>query len=136
MRLHRYQKPRGRGLGGALEQAGDVQLVDGPAGEAQHGRQQGDGGRHDQHHGGDGPDGQAAHEGQLQDEQAEQREDHRGAGEHHRPARGGQGHRGGLARGPALGQALPVAGHDEQGVVDAHARGRSWPSSRGRRSGW
>ncbi len=105
----------------ALEESRDAQLVDGQAGEAEHRWQQRDRGQHHQHHRGDRPDGQAAHEGQLEDEEAEQRDDDRRTGEEHRPPGGrqGDGHR--VARIPALGQEAAVAGDNEQGVVDPDA---------------
>ena len=94
--------------------------VDGPSGEAEHGRQQGERRGHHEKHGGDRPDRQPLEEWELKDEQSEQRDDDRGAGEKHGPTRGGKRgrhRRTGLA---AFEQPLPVAGDDEQGVVDSH----------------
>ena len=63
-----------------------MQLVDGIAGEAQHGRKQGEGG--DEHHqdGRDAPRRQADHVGLPDEVEAEQRDHHGAAGEEDRPA--------------------------------------------------
>ena len=75
-----------------------MQPVDGAARESQHGREDSDGGQHDEEHGSDDADGLAPQEGELQDEQSQQRQDDGGAGEHHGPAGSGERHSGCLPR--------------------------------------
>ena len=132
-RLQRYQNPFSRRRPAGLEQAGQVQLVDGVAGEAQHGGQQRQGG--DEHHedGGDARRGQADHVRLADEVEAEERDHHGAAGEEDRAARRHEGRHDRVAGITALEDALPVAGDDEEGVVDAdpdadhggHLRARS-----------
>ncbi len=75
----------------------------------------------DHQDGGDARRGQPDHVRLADEEEAEERDDHGAAGEEDRPARGHEGRDDGVARVAALEEALPVAGDDEEGVVDAHA---------------
>ena len=96
-----------------------MESIDGSSGESEHGGKQGECRGHDQDDGSDGTDGEPSHEGQLEEEQAQERQDHRGAGKEDRSTRRGQGDADRLARVATFRQALPIPGDDEQGVVDA-----------------
>jgi hypothetical protein len=106
---------------GGAPHARDPQPVDGGAGEAQHRGQQGHGGGQHGEHGEGHGDGRAPHVLEAHGAEAEQRDQDGPAGEQHGPARGpGRlGHR--PLGAAALGERAPVAGDDEQRVVDAHA---------------
>src|SRR6202020_127311 len=111
------RRPGGTRAGGAP----DPEAVDTAAGEAEGGGQQGHGGGHDDEHGDHGAERGAVDERQAEQEQAEERDDHGRSGEEHRPAGGGQGDDDrGLGRRPLV-QCRPVAGHDEERVVDPDA---------------
>ena len=77
----------GRGAAG-LEQTRQVPLVDGVAGEAQHGGQQREGGDEHHEHGGDAGRGEADHVRLPYEVEPEERDHHRAAGEEDRPPRG------------------------------------------------
>jgi hypothetical protein len=91
------------------------------AGEADQRREQGqrcrDGDRDD----GCGADGETLDEGDTHHQHAEQRDDHGGAGEQHRPPGGVEGDRDRFAHRVPRVELLAVAGDDEQRVVDADA---------------
>ena len=74
-----------------LEEAGHVEPVDGPTGEAEHGRQQGQGGQHHRHDGEDRPDGETVEVLLADQEQPAEGDDHGAPGEEHGPAGGGHG---------------------------------------------
>ena len=97
-----------------------MQLVDGVAGEAEHRGQQGERCDEDHQDGGDARRGQADHVRLAYEEEAEQRDHHGAPGEEDRPTRGHEGGDDGIAGVAAFEDALPVAGDDEEGVVDAH----------------
>ncbi|MEZ5409532.1 MAG: hypothetical protein R2761_16000 [Acidimicrobiales bacterium] len=97
--------------------AGD--LHPGP-GEAEQGRQQGEGGDHGHGHRDGSAVGQAPHEGEPHQQHAEQRDHDSHAGEQHGPAGGGHRRGGGGLEVGAVVDLLPPPGDDEQGVVDAH----------------
>ena len=120
-RLQRYQNPFSRRRPAGLEQPRHVPLVDGVAGEAEHGGQQRQ--RGDQHHedGGDARRRQADHVRLPDEVEAEERDHDGAAGEEDRSARRHEGGDDGVAGITALEDALPVAGDDEEGVVDAHS---------------
>ncbi len=98
-----------------------MQPVDGRPGETEDRRQKGERGR--QHEGDRDDRGrrEAVHERQAHHEQPQQGDDHRGPGEQYGAAGRRESHDGGVSGGPPLGQSLPVAGDDEEGVVDADA---------------
>ena len=87
--------------------------------DAEQGREEGDG---DEHRDGDRAGRGQTHdreERDVDDEQADEGDDHRHAGEDDGAARGGDGLCGRLARRQAVVQALAVAREDEERVVDA-----------------
>ena len=98
-----------------------MQAVDGAAGEAEHGRQQAQGGGHHGQDGQDGADGEAVEVPWPTRNNPKQRDDHRGPGEEHGAPRRGHGPDHGVPGDPSLPQPLTVAGDDEQGVVDPDA---------------
>ena len=104
------------------EQPGDVQPVDGRAREAEDRGQQGERRSQDQGDRDDGGGREAVHERQAHHEQPEQRDHHGSAGEQHGAPGRGEGDDGGFPRRAAFGQSLPVAGDDEQGVVNADTK--------------
>ncbi len=83
--------------------------------------QQGDGGGDGQDDGERGGEGDTVEEAQPQDQHAQQRDTHRGTGEDDRPPGHRDGTLGGLLDGQSRPQAPPVAGDDEQRIVDADA---------------
>ena len=85
----------------------------------EHGRQQRQGRDHGEGHADGGGDGQAVQEAHAEGEHAEQRDADDDAGEEDGPARGVDRVDDGGLDVAAGDEALPVAGHDEQGVVDA-----------------
>ena len=98
--------------------------------EADGGRQQRDRPGHDQGHGGGRGQAQPGHEGQTDEQQAQKRHHHGGAGEDHGPAGRVERSRGGVLTGQAAADPLPVAGDDEQRVVDANADADHEPEGR------
>ncbi len=107
--------------GEATADPGDVEPVDRATDEAEHGRQQRDGGEHHHEHHRRRADGEAAQEAEVHHEQPEQRDDDRAPGEEHGAAGRVDGGDDRRPRLEALVQGRPVAGDDEQHVVDADA---------------
>ena len=68
-----------------------MEPVDGPTGEAEHGRQQGQGGQHDGHDREDRPHGEPVEVLLADQEQPAQGNEHGGPGEEHGPPGGGHG---------------------------------------------
>jgi hypothetical protein len=100
---------------------GQTETVDVVADEAEDGGQQGERGQHGHEHAQGDAGGQPADHVQAEGEQAQDGDDHGGAGEQDGPPGGvDRPHGGLLGRQPGL-EAFAVAGDDEQGVVDAHA---------------
>ena len=99
--------------------------------KADGGRQQRDRSGHHQSHGGGRGQAQPGHERQAHEQQTQQRHHYGGPGEDHRSARRIEGRGGGLLRSQAATHPFPVAGDDEQGVVDTHAYADHDPQSWG-----
>ena len=93
-------------------------------------RQQGDGGEHHHQHDQGDADAAGGDERDPGDGQAQDGHDDGAAGEDDRAAGGGQGAADRVLDVAALGEVLAEAGQDEQRVVDADARVRSWTRSR------
>jgi hypothetical protein len=91
------------------------------ADQAEHGREQGDGGQHGHRDHAHRADGHGPEGLDVDEEHAGQGDDHGGPGQSHGSAGGGQGDRDRLGHRAAAAQLLAEAGDHEQGVVDADA---------------
>ncbi|MEI2653793.1 MAG: hypothetical protein V9G12_16890 [Microthrixaceae bacterium] len=90
-------------------------------GEPEQRREQRGGREHGGEHGGGDTDAHAADRPDAHEEEAEHRDHHGGAGEDHGSPGGLHGDHGGRTRRVPGVEAFPVAGDDEEGVVDADA---------------